>query len=895
MTYNPITIGCNFAKEKRFLMKKTIVLLSALLSTGLILSGCSFGLKSSSVKSDSATGSNQVVSSSSDTTNFDEKKVTGIAYDVATNKVSWNKLDGAVSYLISISAGKGGSVSDTTVTDTFFDFSSGNAEDFTVNVTAVNSSKTKSLPASRVFHFMASPTKASVKYNYGTYTWPAVSHATAYNVYLNDSATPKQVAIPSYTIPEGVQKGHITILPLCNDTESDGYYSVLSEEISFNILPTPSISFQKSTCTISWGSVTGASGYYMTITLDTVGVYDSGDGFGKEASSYQFAFHDAGQYIVSLAAKSDDPATQDSAYVTKKITRLADPSDIKCVEGDANLSISFDGDINATGYEVTQNGTSMGTVSNTTYPFPLTSTSDDEETINFSVRATSTDNDVLDSIGTADLSITKLATPKNIRIENGTILWDAVTKALEYYVSIDGNIYPCSSNSYKISTIGEGSHVLKVRAVGDHKLIIAGKWANAQNIVKLKAPTNLKVSDSHILSWDPVTSSTSYKVVTDNGAKVENAVGTSYNIPAITTSTTLTVKAVGDGGFIMDSDLSAPMSLYSLNAPAGLQVKNGAIAWNPVDHAASYTLMIGAKSVDVTGTTHSLDDIAAGSYAIKVKAVGAGVYFDSAYSTPLTVTILPTSGNISFSVADGITWSKVVEATGYRLFVDGTTYDFGPSVLSYKPHFVTSGTHTVKVRALGNDASNLLPSQWKETTTTATALAAPTNVAVARTTNGVTVTATIDPNASGFVVVYGGTEHVSTTNTVTIDTTTPGSVDVYCYCKGDGTVYVDSEHTTTQKVTVLAAPSNMAITKKDTDYYVATWDDVTNAEQYHIVVRKYTSDTAYTDTELTRDSARAEIDTSGIVVTKIMVTVTAISSDPMTLASDASSKTIFVS
>jgi hypothetical protein len=96
-------------------------------------------------------------------------------------------------------------------------------------------------------------------------------------------------------------------------------------------------------------------------------------------------------------------------------------------------------------------------------------------------------------------------------------------------------------------------------------------------------------------------------------------------------------------------------------------------------------------------------------------------------------------------------------------------------------------------------------------------------------------------------------------------------------------------------VTVLAAPSNMAITKKDTDYYVATWDDVTNAEQYHIVVRKYTSDTAYTDTELTRDSARAEIDTSGIVVTKIMVTVTAISSDPMTLASDASSKTIFVS
>jgi hypothetical protein len=878
-------------------MKKAVLLAVSLLSASILLTGCDLFSSPSSSKS---TSQNHTITSttvsSSPASTMANRQVTDITYDATGHSLNWAAVTGAESYKITITP-VGGAAENHTASDHSYSLNSGYTSNFSVSIKAVDVSGIESKPGTRSFTYLVAP--VSFTYTYGTVTWEAVPNATSYDVYVN-SNVPVNVTKNEYQITSGTTKYSIKVLAKGTDTEATAYYSYVSKEVNYDVLPSPVINFAKSTCTISWDSVAGCSGYYMEILLNSVEVFHHAEGFGKDATTTSFAFGDAGIYTIKLAAKSDKTAssTQDSTFTTYQVTRLSDPSDIGCTEGDSNISIKYDGVLHADGYVISKDGTALGTVDKTSYDFPLTSTSENEEAYTFAVRATSTAPNILDSINAATISVTKLATPQNVRIENGTILWDAVNKAINYEVSIDGNVYTTTTNSYTIASIGEGTHTLKVRSIGDHKTILASKWANGSNIVKLKAPTNLQINKSHTLTWDAVSSATSYKVITDNGTKSENAVGASYNVPTITSSTTLTVKAVGDGGFVMDSDLSSPMSLYTLNAPTGLAVNNGQITWNPVEHASSYTVTVGSYVEEATGTSLALDTYAAQNYAIKVKAIGQGVYFDSVYSTPMTVTILPTVDSISFSAENGISWVAVSQATGYRVFVDGVTHDVAYDVLSYKPNFITSGTHTVKVRALGDDTSKILPSEWKETTTTAQLLSAPANMAVSRTDKGVLVTADIDSHASAFVVSYGGTEHSATTGSVEIPTTTAGTNDVYCYCKGDGTIYVDSEHTSTVKVTVLAAPSKDSILfKKDTadpNLYNVSWADVTGAEAYMVKIRKYTSDTAYTDyAESKQDTASIPVDTTGIV--KITVSIKAISSDSLTLASDYTSATSYVS
>jgi hypothetical protein len=681
-------------------------------------------------------------------------------------------------------------------------------------------------------------------------------------------------------------------MPLVTNTQNVTYYSAKSEEKEFKLLATPTLTFSKSNTTISWESVSGASGYHLEIWLKTVRVFEKDGGFGQDSNSTTYPFTDAGLYIVKLAAKSGNETSgvYGSRYASFDVTRLAAPTDLTAKEGEGSVDLKYTGSLDSTEYDVSLNGTSIGSSDTTSYSYPLADDTDDEVSYNFSVRARSNDNYVLDSLETANITITKLATPKNVKIEDAKVLWDVVSKANKYEVAIDGISQTPDTNEYTITTLGEGSHSLKVRALGNGSTIIRSNWSNAQTITKLKAPENLSINDDHLLTWDAVTGCNGYKVTMDNGANIYDATGNSFDIPTISASTTLTVVAVGDGGFVMNSDSSQPINLSKLSSPSGLQIQNGMVVWNSIANAASYQLSIGDVVKDVTGTSYLLDTFSSGNYLIKVKAIGNGQYYDSDNCTPISVTILPSIANITATSQDGITWSKVIEASGYRLFIDGgTPIDVNSNTLKYKPNFTTVGKHTVKIRALGNDTSNLLPSPWKETTITTSALSVPTNVAVSRTSLGFKVSATTDTNASGLAVSFSGKIYSSTTNEVEITTSTAGSYGIYCYALGDGTVYVNSERTTTTTMTILSSVSNLSLAKAATDYYIASWSPVSNADKYSVQFLKYTDSTTFTDTTAVLSAAKADIDTTGLV--KLVVKVTAISDNPMTLPSETVSTT----
>jgi hypothetical protein len=807
-------------------------------------------------------------------------KVTEIRYDVAGKKITWKAVSNADSYEVTINqdAAK-------TASTNSFAYEAGTA-DFSVSIVAVSSiGNSKGAKVTTNIHYLKPPSKNQLTYSYGVISWPAVTGASQYQVSVNGEES--DVNGTSYTIPDSISELTFAVTPKAVDTETDAYYTSTSETTSYHLVGRPTLAFAKNALTISWNAVSGVVGYHLLITLEGKTVHE--ETFGSSASSsVNFAFSEAGSYQVNLASIGDKTAgTYDSGYAHITIRRLGVPTQISALEGTSSVDIGFTGVTYASSYIVSVDGVATGSTSTNTYSYPLADQTGEEESHTFKVVSHSDDNYVLDSLEGATITLIKLAKPKNIRLENGRVIWDAVNKAVAYDVIFDGVVSTVDTNQYVLSQLGEGSHQISIRAVGNKSTILRSGYTNQTTITKLKAPTSLTVSDGHVLNWDTVTGANGYEVRLDNGATKYDAVGTSFSIPAIAASTTISVVAKGDGGFIMDSNPSTPMSLYALSAPINLSVKDGALIWNAVDQASSYELTIGDKVEKLTGSSFSMESYAAGDYIVKVKAIGKGQYFTSVDSQPISITKLPAVTNISFDATNGISWDKVAEATGYSIFIDGAApITVAKDKLNYnaKPNFITSGVHTVNVRALGNDSANLLPSVWKQAQTTAGALAVPSDVVVARTTTGFKVTATVDANAQGLAVSFSGKVYTSTTGEVDITTSTAGAYDIYCYAIGDGTLYVNSERTTSTTVTILSAVGNLRLAYADTDYYLATWDPVTNADKYKVHLKKYTSDTAFTESDVVVTAAKLGIDTTGL--TKLDVTVVAASDNAMTLDSE---------
>ncbi|HAX03849.1 MAG: hypothetical protein A2Y45_07980 [Tenericutes bacterium GWC2_34_14] len=159
-----------------------------------------------------------------------------------------------------------------------------------------------------------------------------------------------------------------------------------------------------------------------------------------------------------------------------------------------------------------------------------------------------------------------LNAPSNLRISNGSLLWDSVDHALRYELVATKNgvdqVINVSSTSYHLINLTQGDYTFKVRAIGDSFFYETSVYSNSitHSIVatKLATPTNLTVTNG-IVTFDSVEGALGYLLVVDFSDFELST--TSFNLASFNLAPgtyTITVKAVGNGNAILDSDVSAP-------------------------------------------------------------------------------------------------------------------------------------------------------------------------------------------------------------------------------------------------------------------------------------------------------------------------------------------------
>ncbi len=166
-----------------------------------------------------------------------------------------------------------------------------------------------------------------------------------------------------------------------------------------------------------------------------------------------------------------------------------------------------------------------------------------------------------------------------------TVVWNAVEKATNYFVSVNGGNF--------VDVGGATSFSLKeIDAPQDGKIEVkvypATKGYNSPaastvSCVKsgLSAPKNLRLSDGSTLAWDEVTGATSYEVKVGERTKTVN--GTSVNLAeqfALAEGEVyeICVKAKGAG----ESLWSSVYKVNYLTMSGALTYRDGALSWTPV-------------------------------------------------------------------------------------------------------------------------------------------------------------------------------------------------------------------------------------------------------------------------------------------------------------------------
>ncbi len=709
-------------------------------------------------------------------------------------------------------------------------------------------------------------------YDHGTLSWEAVSNAAYYLVKVGDQL-PVKVNDTRWSLNPGMNND-VCVKPVLDVSKvTDGTYYSYSIPQSYEVMATPTIvSFDKDSKTITWQPVKDAGGYYISIELDGKVVAEQG-GIGANATYYNgYSFTAPGTYTVKIAAtKNSNSNSYDSVYCTQRIVRLAAPQNLKSQDVNGSIYLSWDAVTGANKYRVVlANGGSVET--NDTYYKWISETKTTESNFNFKIYASSTDLYTLDSNDYATEDVIKLGIPQNIKIQGGTITWDLVSKAQGYIVSVDGTEYNADKNEYGFDGY-DGSHVVRIKAKGNGSNIVSSDYSESQTIYKLSKPTNLTMSEG-VLSWDPVSNASSYKVVLTNGNSDSHSGSYSSTTNSITISKTdlresqtIQVQAIGDGLTKADSVFSDPYNTFVLDAPVVTATTEG-IAWTKVNNATSYTVKIGDYKKVVTGTALNLSeaDVPAGIYAVTVTANGDLIhYFESDESQAISVKLLSKPVISENEAGTGVSWKSVTSAADYEVRVDdGNLVQVGSATRNYDVSFKTSGIHTISVRAVG-DGVTTVTSGWSTMQINVEQLTAPTGFTTTKEGQTLKITADEVANASGYKFKIGGIVYTSETRTFEYELSNHGDFVISVAAIGTGFKTIDSTFSPEGTITVLNAPAKAEFTKEDEETYLLSWSPVNKAVSYKVEVTKTMKDGTSSTSTLNIASPELLIDTEDVI------------------------------
>lgn len=487
------------------------------------------------------------------------------------------------------------------------------------------------------------------------------------------------------------------------------------------------------------------------------------------------------------------------------------------------------------------------------------------EDFDFSIEAVIEEGS--DENPTYAIRFTNIGQVKNLKLENGILVWDALATAEKYEIMYNGDIVSSDvgTNKYEASV---GAFSYKVRGLKGQAESVDGNnayfsiWSDSLTGEILTAPTNLNY-DSEKFTWDKVDNATSY--VIKIGGEEFTTTQNRYNYAAGKEDFSVSVLAVGDESKNVYRSKYCDEKKYTYIAPIeGLNVVDGVLKWTASENAVGYRVKVNGIVLNEDLKTNEFAAISSGnSYRIQILPIGKSDFYFSTWSSEITVNILR-SPVVSYGDSV-IKWGQVAGASGYELRItkgDEVIYttSVGEEVFVYNYAFEDAGEYSVQVKATSLGVGGVYESKFSAPYSVRR-LGTPTNEVIENRPleqNQVSVSFTPCAGATGYSLLANGAEiaTIKTGSTFSVDLSKltgydESTVNFKIVAKGGVTstgAILESSKVLEFTVTKLATPQNLVINGTQ-----LSWDAVNRTSKYVLTIdgkRTEVTTTSFTLTEL---------------------------------------------
>lgn len=601
------------------------------------------------------------------------------------------------------------------------------------------------------FHYLKPCTDLIVED--GILHWSEIANAEGYEISINDRVINDTVKTNEYDKLLSGQQLRVKVRPF---NKSGKYFSVWSVEKNIYILNTPVVNWNSDldldgaeNNNLIWDLLNGAVGYEVLVTKDGA---ETKEHFGATITSYANAYSEVGVYTVQVKALADMATTDycDSKYSTAiTIERLAAPTLVSVTSNPDNVAegftVNYSNVQNAIGYQLYKDGA----IVEGKYTRVLAISDNDVvkndvttmQNYTYSVRSVGTVKKIngktyvtLGCLTTDAMSfnITVLPMPTDLDMSGFDASWSAISGNNGYAVKHNGATYTATQTKFDLSTLHAGNYTVSVCARGNGTTTLASNYTASINITRIAAPSNIRISYGEgegKLEYDHIADATGYEVYYGEREEgiPENAWDNMYQFIK-TEGTTISMRAVANRWndqhtvYYMTSEPSPTQQFIRLAKPEYPEnpfANSVEFVWNASNNinTAEYTptYQVFESGVMQTGgvqngTRYNIQYLDGGKYyTFRVKAVGNDTkYLDSELSDAITIYKLEmptiTISNNEYH------WAGVANATAYVLEIDGEIFSNQNHTdlndYTFQPNFTTTGNHTVKLYAVGDDGRN---------------------------------------------------------------------------------------------------------------------------------------------------------------------------------------------
>lgn len=461
----------------------------------------------------------------------------------------------------------------------------------------------------------------------------------------------------------------------------------------------------------------------------------------------------------------------------------------------------------------------------------------------------------------------KLSQVTDVTSNNGVLTWKNNELADRYQVEINGEmqgVYP-TTNSFTPSLSNAGSYEVRVKASHDITsknedgyYVFEGSFSEKFIISKLGAPTLTLNNDIKVggitgyskVTWAPVQGATSYNVTispkTANETESlevlstdELSVEINENFLAGLTYT-ITVTPVGDPTSTFGG-VAAIIKVTPTQTVSNFKVENNILSFDGVASSGGYELMLSNQtSNEAIRSSKSEFDLAemlgvSGTYTLSVRTLGlknSTLNLANSTVTNANISITKLASPIVTAVTNAgvVNFNSVTGASSYQVYLDNnfvnttTTNSFALNFAN-----ITSGSHTVKVQAIGNGTStissgleNAVAYEFKKLDTVSAVTVLNNELSFESVSGAINFSIKINNGAPVLNGVSDGTQKYKINNSVI-----NGVNQIKITTVGDNVKIISSDEKVFN-ISRLDAPQNLRVENGK-----LLWDSITNA--YYIV------------------------------------------------------------